>query len=139
MLFGEFRNLKIEDIRNDNLYIISTNQRRTKSKKWRLIPINENSKKALEHFDLTKEFVLPPTCRTYPGTALTRACKRAGIKSGKWGVHTLRHTFASHLTMKGTPLRTVQVLMGHASIQTTEIYAHLSPDYLKGSLDDLNL
>jgi len=41
--------------------------------------------------------------------------------------------------MNNVPLRTVQILLGHASIQTTEQYAHLSPDYLKDSLGNLNL
>lgn len=43
-------------------------------------------------------------------------------------VHTLRHTFASHLVMNGTPLVTVKELMGHKDINTTMIYAHLAPD-----------
>ena len=41
--------------------------------------------------------------------------------------------------MSGKPLKTVQELLGHASIKTTEIYAHLAPDYLEGSLDNFNL
>jgi integrase len=40
-------------------------------------------------------------------------------------IHTLRHTFASWLALKGVPLRRVQYLMGHNSIETTERYAHL--------------
>ena len=43
-------------------------------------------------------------------------------------VHTLRHTFASWLVQKGTPLYTVSKLMGHSSIKMTERYAHLAPD-----------
>ena len=43
-------------------------------------------------------------------------------------VHTLRHTFASHLVMKGTPLIIVQKLLNHAELETTSRYAHLSPD-----------
>jgi len=47
--------------------------------------------------------------------------------------HTLRHTFASWLVMEGVPLYTVQKLLGHESIKTTERYAHLAPDKLKES------
>lgn len=41
--------------------------------------------------------------------------------------HTLRHTFASQAVMAGVPIYTVSHWLGHASLQTTQIYAHLSP------------
>ena len=63
---------------------------------------------------------------------LVRAC---GIKNTS--VHTLRHTFASHLVMNSVDLYTVQKLLGHSSIKTTEIYAHLAPDYLRSAMDKL--
>lgn len=52
-------------------------------------------------------------------------------------IHTLRHTFASHLVMSGADLYTVQKLLGHSSIKTTEIYAHLAPDYLRTAIERL--
>ncbi|MCM8804826.1 MAG: tyrosine-type recombinase/integrase [Candidatus Omnitrophica bacterium] len=57
---------------------------------------------------------------------------KAGIKNASF--HTLRHTFASYLAMSGVDLYTVSKLLGHASIETTQIYAHLQPDYLKNSI-----
>jgi integrase len=57
---------------------------------------------------------------------LRRACRKAGLREVGW--HVLRHTFASHLVMRGAPLKAVQELLGHSTIEMTMRYAHVSPD-----------
>ncbi|MDX9859216.1 MAG: tyrosine-type recombinase/integrase [candidate division Zixibacteria bacterium] len=68
--------------------------------------------------------------------ALESTARRAGLRDIT-KVHTLRHTFASHLVMKGVDLPTVQRLLGHSDIQTTMIYAHLAPEHLVGAIQKL--
>ena len=55
-----------------------------------------------------------------------RACRKAGLRQIGW--HVLRHTFASHLVMRGAAMKVVQELLGHATIEMTMRYAHLGPD-----------
>jgi len=126
----EYFNLKEDDVRQDSLIIKSTEKERTKSGKWRLIPLSKGAREAMKH-----EWI-------YRGRreSLSRAFARcAGKSSVRGSLHSLRHTFCSHLVMAGVPLRTVQVLAGHSTIKTTEVYAHLSPDYLTKSVEGLEL
>ncbi len=58
--------------------------------------------------------------------AIKRCARRANLRSIGW--HMLRHSFASHLVMRGIPLKTVQELLGHSTMEMTMRYAHLSPE-----------
>ena len=75
--------------------------------------------------------------------AFERAVKKLGLNDGvedrkdKVVFHTLRHTFASWLVMKGVPLYTVSKLMGHKSIEMTERYSHLSPDTKRYAVESI--
>ena len=52
-------------------------------------------------------------------------------------IHALRHTFASHLVMKGVDLATVKKLMGHSDIDTTMIYSHLTEKHVDSAVEKL--
>lgn len=64
---------------------------------------------------------------------IKQLCQAAGIKK-RVSPHTLRHSFATHLVEGGADLRAVQDMLGHESITTTEIYTHLSREYLRENL-----
>jgi len=66
-------------------------------------------------------------------TAIKALAKEAGIKK-EVSPHTFRHSYATHMVNGGANLRAVQQMLGHESITTTEIYAHLSREYLRDTL-----
>ncbi|MEK7133980.1 MAG: tyrosine-type recombinase/integrase [Patescibacteria group bacterium] len=52
--------------------------------------------------------------------------------------HTLRHTFASQLAMKGAPIPVIQALLGHSSVSTTMRYSHVAPSSLRSAIEMLS-
>lgn len=103
-----------------------------KSGRSREIPLSMDALRALKaHRHLKGDLVfsdekgqlLVKTATKWP---LWRACKRAGLRRIGW--HVLRHSFASHLVMRSAPIKAVQELLGHATIEMTMRYSHLSPD-----------
>lgn len=71
-----------------------------------------------------------PLSRMGAWKIVQRICNEAGIQSAV-SPHTFRHSFATHLIEAGADLRSVQEMLGHADISTTQIYTHLDQDYLK--------
>ena len=69
---------------------------------------------------------------------LWRACKRAGLPFPHLGWHALRHSFASHLAMRGATAKAIQELLGHSTIEMTNRYMHLSPDARREAVQLLN-
>lgn len=61
-------------------------------------------------------------------------CKKAGLDD-KITPHTLRHSFATHLLHGGAPLRHVQELLGHSSVNTTQVYTHLTSEHVRSEYD----
>lgn len=125
---GEGLILRRRWIGREAMKILSTDEERTKSGKWREIPLTDGAQQAIDALPVAGIYVMP---RMQP-TSLSRACindaRRAGLDGS---LHTLRHTYISHMVMAGVPLRTVQKLAGHSTVAVTEKYAHLAPDHLK--------
>ena len=68
--------------------------------------------------------------------ARRESARRSGL-SKRFGPHTLRHTFATHLMESGTDLPTIQLLMGHQKLQDTTVYVHLSRRHLHAAVNPL--
>jgi integrase/recombinase XerC len=118
---------------------------RGKGRKERIVPVGMRAVQALRRYLLAREAVarLPGADRS--AVFLNRRGKRLGvttiqrrmhrlfnaIAADGQRVHSLRHTFATHLMDAGADLRAVQELLGHASLSTTQIYTHTSVERLK--------
>ncbi len=115
---------------------------RGKGGKERLVPFGAVAKDLLEKYlslldagAAESPFLFPspkrrgPISRQLLWLVVTRYAARAGVKGVK--PHLFRHTFATHLIQAGADIRTVQELLGHANITTTQIYAHLDTVSLK--------
>ena len=107
---------------------------KTKNQERRIIPLNDQAIEVLRtlprHMESSSVFCDQdggPYQRLVKG--FRQACRRAGISDFRF--HDLRHTFASHLVMRGVPLRTVQELLGHKTGQMTPRYTHLSTPHLE--------
>jgi site-specific recombinase XerD len=119
------------DLRRRSLDVISSAEARTKSGRWRQVPLSDGAVAALKVLKKRagkSDFVLPRITAESLSRAFLQDVARLNLKGS---LHSLRHTYGAHLVMAGVPLRTVQVLMGHASFKTTERYAHLGKDHLR--------
>ena len=137
---GEILSLRWSQIRphlNGFIYLD-----KTKNKERREIPVNETLEAVFKEIrkeqGLTSEYVFLYAKRLLSriDRAFHGALKRAGIEDFKF--HDLRHTFASHLVMKGASLKEVQELLGHKTMTMTLRYAHLSQDHKKKAVNLLN-
>lgn len=131
---GEILNLKWDnvDFRTGFIYLD-----KTKNGYRREIPMNEGLKAMMRQLytqrrlDIDYIFINPKTGKrlTEFKRSFATALKKAGIRDFRF--HDLRHTFASHIHMKGADLKTVQELLGHRTLTMTLRYAHLSQAHIK--------
>jgi integrase/recombinase XerD len=114
-----------------------------KGSRERMVPIGERAKRELETYlsearptlagrQASDALFLGRGGRRLSRKTVWKAFKRHALRAGLEGkVHTLRHSFATHLLQGGADLRSVQELLGHADIGTTQIYTHVSQEVLK--------
>jgi len=108
----------------------------------RQIPINESLVGVLKELETKKKgrYVFHDKGQQIENNRLRKRLmsltKRCGFPDAT-KLHTLRHTFASHLVMKGVDLPTVKKLMGHSDIQTTMIYSHLADEHVDRAVEKL--
>ncbi len=145
---GEIVNLKWKHINLDkNCITIGDDDLHTKNKRTRTIPICEilYSKLVKPGFSEDSDrYVFAksngfPFNRDYISRAFKKTVRNASL-SEKIHFHTLRHSFASNLALKGVPLIVIKELLGHSSIVTTQIYSHSDLDSLQkavGKFDEI--
>jgi integrase/recombinase XerD len=126
---------------------------RGKGGKERIVPLNDAARRAMsEYLALRREaghgaesqYLFPSfgesghLTRQHFARDLKLLAGEAGLRADKISPHVLRHAFASHLLQNGADLRSVQTLLGHADISTTQIYTHVLAERLKSLVRDLH-
>jgi integrase/recombinase XerD len=148
---SELADLRLGDLHLSEGYLTAVG----KGRKQRLVPIGERARASLQKYiEGARELILaggsrrqakrrgrPPLAlfvsrlgrrmsRQACWQVVTAAARTAGIRK-KLSPHTLRHAFATHLVKRGADLRTVQMLLGHADIGTTEVYTHVTKTHVR--------
>jgi site-specific recombinase XerD len=137
---GELTRLTLDDI---NWRAGTLRLTRTKGRRERQLPLPAEVGRALAEYvtqarprtSARQVFVTlqqgTPLSSNGLSTLTTRAMKRAGLVGSRFGPHLLRHTLASHLVQRGATLKAVADLLGHLSLNTTQIYAKVNLPLLR--------
>jgi integrase/recombinase XerD len=140
--------LPVTAARRDERFLVV----RGKGNKERIVPLNGAAKAAMAVYLALREqaglaasrWLFPSSgesghlTRQHVGRELKAVAGAAGLPAAKVSPHVLRHAFASHLLQNGADLRSVQQLLGHADIATTQIYTHVLDERLAGLVRDLH-
>ena len=138
---SELVNLKLTSLNQDHGYLAVFG----KGSKERLVPVSQTSlKKVINYLSLSRPNLIKNKVSDYifitrRGSKFTRQGFWKIVKNyaDKIGIqrsispHTIRHSFATHLLENGADLRTIQILLGHSDISTTQIYTHVEGKRLK--------
>ena len=125
---------------------------RGKGGKERIAPLHEASTNAMADYFMAREaaglavsrWLFPSfgesghLTRQHFARELKGLAAAAGLRAEQVSPHVLRHAFASHLLQNGADLRSVQMLLGHSDISTTQIYTHVIEERLKSLVRDLH-
>jgi len=136
---SEITSLKLEDVKLDMGYVLV----RGKGDKERIVPIGRSAQERLTRY-LREARPKLAAAKSSPFLFIARGAKKltrqrvwqmVGIASSSAGRHAsphmLRHSCATHMVENGADLRTVQTILGHSDISTTQIYTHVALDRLK--------
>jgi integrase/recombinase XerD len=138
---SEVSDARLEDLKLDMGYILV----RGKGDKERMVPLGVPAQQALQQYLKSgREVIAKTTTKSSPllflgaaGRRLTRQrlwqlVGKASLSAGRHASpHMLRHSCATHMVENGADLRTVQTILGHSDISTTQIYTHVALDRLK--------
>lgn len=139
--------LKVKDIDSQRM-VIHIHQ--GKGSQDRDVPLRPQLLEALREYwrwKKPKDYLFPSTAghrgveQPISDKTVWNICKEAAVRAGiqkKIGPHTLRHSFATHHMEAGTDLRTIQLLLGHAHLEHTAVYLHLSHRHLQTAIDPLD-
>jgi len=139
--------LKVSDIDSQRMVL---HIRQGKGARDRDVPLSPRLLEALRTYwrwKKPKGFLFPTTFgsrgqeQPICGKTVWNICKEAAVRAGiqkKIGPHTLRHSFATHHLEAGTDLRTIQLLLGHADLEHTTFYLHLSHRHLQAATNPLD-
>ena len=143
---SELASLKLAEINRDEGFLVC----RGKGGKERIVPLGRSACDAIGRYLAEVRSPLDPdgareelflSRRGKPFTRqglwklLRRHAAKAGLNAAKITPHVLRHSFATHLLERGADLRSVQLMLGHSQITTTQIYTHVSRDRLRRVYD----
>jgi integrase/recombinase XerD len=143
----EASRLKVSDIDSQRMVI---HIRQGKGSRDRDVPLSPKLLNVLREYWRWKKpkIYLFPSTLGHPGVeepisdkTVWNACREAAVRAGlskTIGPHTLRHSFATHLMEAGTDLRTIQLLLGHATLEHTTVYLHLSQRHLHAAPSPLD-
>ena len=126
---GELIALRRRDIRDGMIHVRVEGSKTTRRE--RRVPLSPWAETAIDR--LPESGPLVPYNRYYLSKAVKSAMLDAGLPSS-YHLHTLRHTFASWLRLDGVGLDRIRDWLGHSTIKTTEVYAHLTPESVRDEI-----